>query len=235
LYHRNSRQDRQEKEASMYADRSMLRRGPQPVSLGASLTLTGAIIAALIFSAPKLVQLPQPGPITATNIPIPPDPPLDPVKQPPKAQHLTEQPIVVPETLIPTHSADPIPTTTNILPMQPPIAPLPTGPAEPVKLAPPPPLIGPDIDPRYARDFQPEYPGSEIREGREGTATVRVHIGTDGHVLAVEQLHATSPAFFEATRRQAISKWRFRPASRGGVAEDSWKVMTVHFVLNNAD
>ncbi|RYE01614.1 MAG: TonB family protein, partial [Sphingomonadales bacterium] len=64
--------------------------------------------------------------------------------------------------------------------------------------------------------------------------SVRVLIGTDGRVKAVEQVSATSTAFFEATKRQALGKWRFKPATRGGVPQESWKTMSVRFELKNA-
>lgn len=94
-------------------------------------------------------------------------------------------------------------------------------------------LVGATRDPRFVRDFQPDYPPSELREQRDGLVTVRVRIGADGRVKAVESLSATSPAFFEATRRQALGRWRFKPATRGGVAEESWQTLTVRFELGS--
>jgi len=61
---------------------------------------------------------------------------------------------------------------------------------------------------------------------------VRVLVGTDGRVKAIERVSATSDAFFAATRRQALSQWRFRPATRDGVGVESWYRMSVTFVLN---
>lgn len=57
-------------------------------------------------------------------------------------------------------------------------------------------------------------------------------VGADGRVKAVERVSATSDAFFTATRRQALSQWRFRPATRDGAAIESWYRMSVTFVLN---
>jgi protein TonB len=37
--------------------------------------------------------------------------------------------------------------------------------------------------------------------------------------------------FLAATRRQALAKWRFKPATLDGVAVESWKEMTVRFVM----
>ncbi len=86
-------------------------------------------------------------------------------------------------------------------------------------------------DPRFARDFQPAYPPSMQRMDMEGTVTVRVKIGADGRVLSVEKLSAASDDFWEATRDQALRKWRFRPATRDGAPVESERVMTVHFQI----
>jgi len=96
-----------------------------------------------------------------------------------------------------------------------------------------PPLVFAELDPKYAGMFQPEYPANEQRREIEGIAKVRVLIGTDGRVKAVELVSTDSPGFFEETKRRALAKWRFKPATRGGVAEESWKVMTVRFQMRN--
>src|SRR3546814_20810836 len=90
------------------------------------------------------------------------------------------------------------------------------------------------VHPLYAGQFQPDDPRREERAGIEGIVTVRVLIGTDGRVKAVELVRGHSPAFFEATKKRALSKWRFKPATRGGVAEESWREMTVRFQLRDA-
>jgi periplasmic protein TonB len=63
---------------------------------------------------------------------------------------------------------------------------------------------------------------------------VRVLIGVDGRVKQVERVSADSDGFFEATQRQALARWRFKPATRGGVPVESWKQMNVHFVMEDA-
>src|SRR5690606_28590878 len=144
--------------------------------------------------------------------------------------------IYIPQPLI-AQPQQPVMEETDILPLEPPQPrivenPGPTVIAEPAK--PLPPLIGAQQDPRYARDFQPDYPAQELRAERDGRVQVRVLIGADGRVKAIEQISATSAAFFEATRRQALAKWRFKPATRGGVPQESWKTMNVRFELKNA-
>jgi protein TonB len=162
----------------------------------------------------------------------PPPPPVDEVK--PKADAVHNDPqIFQPPVETPTRSENPIIGSDIRIETPPVIAPPATGGGEAVREVPaPPPLIGASVDPRYARDFQPDYPAMNIRSGIEGTATVRVLIGADGRVKSVEQVSATHPAFFDATRRQALSRWRFKPATRGGVPQESWKTMTVRFVLS---
>ncbi|GAY23469.1 energy transducer TonB [Sphingobium fuliginis] len=87
------------------------------------------------------------------------------------------------------------------------------------------------IDPRALAAFQPDYPGAMIRQGMEGKVVVRVTIGPDGRVTDIERLSAADEAFWIATQRHALRKWRFRPATRDGVPVSSTKVLTVHFRL----
>jgi protein TonB len=60
---------------------------------------------------------------------------------------------------------------------------------------------------------------------------VRVTIGVDGRVRAVEQVSATSAAFYRATERQALRHWRFRPATLDGRPVESRLVLEVIFRL----
>ena len=214
----------------MYADRHAGARGIKPVSLGASLLVNGAVVLALIYAAPNVVGHKEP-PIKIDFIPIPPPPPPEP--QPSAQPHrATPAPLpYVPKPDVPApHLTPPIDITPS-LPLDPgPIVGLGDGPAvqpSPSPLA----LVGATIDPRHAADFQPPYPPSEQRAGREGRVVVRVLIGVDGRVKQIEKVSATSDAFFDATRRQALGNWRFKPATRGDVPVEQWKQMSVTFVL----
>lgn len=104
-----------------------------------------------------------------------------------------------------------------------------------VVLPPPPPPVpvrhAAEFDPRYAGALQPPYPGSEQRAGREGHVQVRITIGADGRVTAIARLAATSEAFWEVTRQQALSRWRFRPATIDGRPVEDSKVLTLTFRL----
>lgn len=98
-----------------------------------------------------------------------------------------------------------------------------------VEPTPPPVRVEAEFDPRYAGDMQPPYPPSEERAGREGSVRLRLTIGADGRVKGVQRLSATSDAFWSATQRHAVARWRFRPATLDGRAIESSKTMTVFF------
>ncbi len=87
-------------------------------------------------------------------------------------------------------------------------------------------------DPRFVKSFQPDYPVGMLQREVEGTATVRVLIGTDGRVRQVQILSATTPDFARATERQALKAWRFKPATRGGEAIEDWQTLTVRFDIS---
>lgn len=222
----------------MHADTRYHANAPRSVSFGAALAINGAILAGMIFAAPNIVVLRDP---TVKMQPIdiheaPPPPPIDQPKPVEKIQPRTTPQPVAQKPIVATTSPNDTGTTTHIDEI-PPTIDKPAAPGPVTVIDPPKPiavLIGATTDPRYAQDFQPEYPAQEMRAQRDGLVTLRVLIGTDGRVKSVEQVSATSDAFFAVTKRQALGKWRFRPATRGGVAEESWKTMTVRFRIEDA-
>jgi len=222
----------------MYADRYG-KTGIKPGALTVAIGLNGAVLAALIFSAPEVIRRLEPAPLVTTNIPITePPPPETPEKIVPKIKQV----VIVPPPLERPTATDPVaPPRTDYTP--------PSGTAGSetgvaggtgtivAPYVPPhqPVTVGSKVDPRYAKFLQPDYPPGERRMGREGKVVVRVLVGIDGRVTQVELLSAASDAFFAATRKQALSKWRFTPATRDGVPQEDWRIMTVTFVLNESD
>lgn len=96
-------------------------------------------------------------------------------------------------------------------------------------------LIEAQPDPAYLPGFQPEYPGAMVRAQKEGKVTVRVHISAQGRVEAIDLIDASDPAFWRATRDQALRRWRFRPATRDGEPVPGERIMTVRFRLSDLD
>jgi protein TonB len=216
----------------MYADHLRARR-IDPVGLTGAALIGGAILAALINVAPHIVPKIDKG---LTWVDIHPEPiptPVPDIKKEAKARQPTKENVATPDPLVTTTTPNDFVETTKVEPLS--VTALTIGKAEPVvepPVAPPPPMIGAEVDPRYADDFQPPYPSDRLRDEAEGRVTVRVQIGADGRVKAIEPVGKADTSFFDATRRQALSRWRFMPATRGGVAVESWKTMTVRFEIH---
>lgn len=167
-----------------------------------------------------------------TSVPLPPPPPENPVEKVTKAplqKSIANKPFVPDQAIDFVRPADTVAGGDLPLTFDPGIVDIKPDVIEPPH---PPILTAVSIDPRYARLFQPDYPPAMQRAQEEGKVTVRIIIGTDGRVTSVEKLFATTEAFWTATRMQALSKWRFRAATRDGVPVESEKVMTVHFQLD---
>ena len=202
----------------------------RPGGLALVLGLHAAAFAGLMLVKTDIVRLPGTDTIV-TFIPDPPPPPVE----PPSPQHQQAQqpsridtpaPIVRTPVTVPIISDPPIPDLRPVIP----------GPVGErtelarVELPPPPPVrVEARVDPRYAGDLQPPYPPSQESAEREGVVRVRVTIGADGRVKAIDQISATNDDFWEATRRHALARWRFRPATLDGRPVESTKQMNVYF------
>jgi periplasmic protein TonB len=207
-----------------------------PLGMGAAVLVNGSIILAVALS-PLVVQPEPPGkriigdPITLQP---PPEPDVEKSKESPELP-----PIFVPKTKVDTKlPPTPGPTTTEKeadsgTPLDG------TGgdddATEIVRDLPKPPMPvfkAAFRDPRFARDFQPDYPVGKLRLEIEGSATVRVLVGTDGRVRQVQIVKASDPDFAKVTEKQALRAWRFKPATRDGVPVEDWQTLTVRFDIS---
>ncbi len=105
-------------------------------------------------------------------------------------------------------------------------------PFEAVKVVPDPVIVPARLNSRYAEQFQPAYPASQLRLEREGEVSVRVLVGTDGRVKSIELVDAPHADFWSATRKQALGNWRFAPATRDGKPYESWMSLKVRFQIS---
>lgn len=205
-------------------------RRRHPVAALLAVALPAALVAVAALSPMIVVPPPKSEPLTGTLIELPKPPPPEPAEDArptPKTASATE-------TVAPRVETVPLDNDRVVVgPVIPDARPADPGPPAIAADPPAPKLVLAELDARFAGAFQPDYPAREQRRGVEGVVKVRVLIGTDGRVKAVELVSSDSPGFFEETKRRALSKWRFRPATRGGVPEESWKVMTVRFQIRN--
>jgi protein TonB len=205
-----------------------------PASLTATIVVNGAVFGALLLAAPEIVEIYDP-PLVTYPVDQPDPPPPLPDKPKPRPEPATEavlhtKPVIdvplLPDKPVidlsdkPVLTFDPNPGTVDALldPPAPPRAPL---------------MTSAEIDPRYMRDFQPSYPPSKIRLEQEGRVTVRILVGANGRVLQLQPVGNPDADFLAATRKQALAKWRFKPATRDGVPIEAWREISVRFELNS--
>ncbi len=208
-----------------------------PASLAIVIALHGAALGALLLAKGPVVEWVKRTPTEIIFIPepLPPEPKVQPEPEPNPAPPRHRSHIDAVPPIVPTPPRGPV---VDYVPLPP--APLDLTPpgnltipdpprADPV---PPPVRVDAEVDPRYLRELQPPYPAAEERASREGTVRIRVTIGANGRVKAAERVSATNDAFWRATERQALSRWRFRPATVDGRPVESTKTMTVHFRMD---
>jgi protein TonB len=206
-----------------------------PTGVTVVVLLHGAALIALMTAKGEYFPTKKDPPTIVRFLKDPPPPPKIP-PEPTKARshtpddiRLTSRPIPIPLPPLPGPAANPGPLSW-------PINDGPTGPISELPPPPPPPPVHEpvrtpaQIDSRSA--LQPPYPASAQREEAEGFVEVRVAIGADGRVKAVEKVRASREDFFAATERQALRYWRFKPALLDGKPIESSKVMSVRFKLN---
>jgi periplasmic protein TonB len=205
-----------------------------PAGLTAAIAINGAVFGALLLAAPTIVKV-YDQPIEIYDVKQPEPPPLPPEQPKPQPERATEAPL----RHDPIVKTPPLPTFLDIKLSDDPVLTFDPDPgsAEPVvepTVTPRAPVItNAEIDPRYMRDFQPSYPPSKIRLEEEGRVTVRILVGANGRVLQVQAVGNPDADFLAATRKQALSKWRFKPATRDGVPTEAWREISVRFELNS--
>lgn len=199
-----------------------------PASIGSALAINGLMLAGIVMLKPDVLPINPWKPLD--TYPVPADPPKAPenVDEARQASGLPKTPTIPKTPDFQDTTNDFIKTGGDEIV---------TGSGtdfgqiiDPIKITEPV-LRNARLDPRYASAVQPHYPPGLIRQEIEGGVTVRVLVGVDGRVKAVEPIKSSHAEFLEATRKQALAKWRFLPATRDGEAVESWREMTVTFVM----
>jgi protein TonB len=62
----------------------------------------------------------------------------------------------------------------------------------------------------------PSYPPEAFRNGESGTVLLRVHVDPQGSPYAVDLVQSSRSRALDRAASQAVRRWRFRPAMRGG-------------------
>lgn len=94
---------------------------------------------------------------------------------------------------------------------------------EPARITEPRPLAG--------QNAQPEYPREAQRRGQSGRVVLRVDVGADGTATDVDFLQRSGSPELDRAAMNAVRKWRFAPARRGGKPVASSVDVPIDFVL----
>lgn len=85
----------------------------------------------------------------------------------------------------------------------------------------------------YLQNPKPRYPTIARRRGIEGVVLLRVEVLPDGTVDKIEVKRSSGYRILDQSALRTIKKWRFLPATRGGVPVRGWINVPVRFELRN--
>jgi protein TonB len=88
-----------------------------------------------------------------------------------------------------------------------------------------------DRDPEVANEFKIPYPDEARRAGIEGTVRLRIVVDNEGRVVDVQILNGPGYGLNEAAK-EAIKKFKFRAAIKGGEAVSTTMVYNYTFLLD---
>ena len=164
-----------------------------------------------------LPKEPPPKPI-ATKVPQPPRP--VPMPTPPQldAAHPTPPLDWDPNPTFPGPGASPDPGSGPQIDLRPSPQPMPAATA--ARLLTPP------------SELKPSYPPSKLLTEEEAVLKLRLTIDGNGRVIAVDPVGSADRVFLEAARRQIMTHWRYRPATKDGHAVATSTVITLEFRID---
>lgn len=92
------------------------------------------------------------------------------------------------------------------------------------QLPPPSPRPAPDTAMAGAADTAPvpvsspapRYPRDALRRGESGETVLRIHVGADGVPGEIDLVRSSGSRSLDRAATDAVRKWRFQPARRGG-------------------
>ena len=85
--------------------------------------------------------------------------------------------------------------------------------------------------PQGGYQVRPSYPSSALREGKQGTTMLRVHVLIDGRVGDVIIQQSAGHPDLDQAAVDAVRRWRFDPARRGNEPVAMWVLLPVEFQI----
>jgi protein TonB len=82
------------------------------------------------------------------------------------------------------------------------------------------------------RTVSPKYPAALKTDGVSGVVSINCIIDEKGNVTEPKVVKTSNPAFAEPAM-EALSKWKFKPAKRGGVVVPIKITIPIQFSVND--
>lgn len=198
-------------------------------ALGLHAVLLSALLAyeparsALLASAPIMVDWVLPPPA-----PKPPEPKVEPPKPKPVARRPDPRPVEPPPIVTAAAEA---PSPVVAPPPPPPVAPAPIEAPPPAAAPAPTPFVPPVFDADYLDNPPPVFPSLSRRLGEQGRVILRVLVSPGGGAAEVQVRTSSGHDRLDQAARDAVRRWKFVPARRGGEAVAAWVLIPISFRL----
>ena len=83
--------------------------------------------------------------------------------------------------------------------------------------------------PKLKRQVQPVYPQRAVSDGITGTVVLRIVVGTDGTVRAIQ--YVSGPKLLMRSAMEAVKEWQYEPTLLNGQAVEVDTTVDVVFAL----
>jgi protein TonB len=173
-----------------------------------------------------------------TIAPEPPKPVVEPPRPLPQRVRPRSRPEPRPEPVTPPPVLTAEPSAADAAPARFTVPPQPAPRAEPPAQPPaPPPVVAatvtaPRFDAAYLQNPPPVYPLASRRLGENGRVLLRVEVDAQGAAQEIQIAESCGFPRLDEAARDAVRKWRFIPARRGGEAIAAKVLVPIVFQLD---
>lgn len=176
-----------------------------------------SVTEAILVSMGPL-NLPQPEPS-----PAPPQPPAEvkPLIQP----RPTPTPLIAQVPPLPLSPVKPEPVARPVSDAPPEVQKAPPAPAKSESDA----FVAVDVDYALTSNPPPAYPPQAKARHEQGTVHLRLQVRPDGSVGEIQVKRSSGSQRLDRAAVDAVSRWRFKPATQGGKPVESWTNVPITF------
>jgi protein TonB len=88
-----------------------------------------------------------------------------------------------------------------------------------------------EAKPLYLKNPPPPYPNEARQKGQEGVVQLKVFVNPEGEADNVELYQSSKFRLLDEAAQRAVKKWRFSPATIGGLPINSSVIVPIRFEL----